>query len=277
MPVEEPALVKEEEIMQQNQIMQHPSGSEDWLPTEDVVPQQMSKPRRHSPTPVRRTSISSARIKHNDNLDATIAASAEAANATPRRAMSINRAGSSYRKSVPTTAEARPMPGSTFLGGAGAIGPKATAEEDTAMTARNQEAQVSLTPKQKSKIAKTEGKMSCTQTKFPFCLIVLRFPRTAKHNKRLSKIIKGEGKAEKNALAIAIDELDSLQKIQKGTIKVCQSTFDNNLWMHVYLLPFPGRTSLKCRLISLDSMLRSRGLKPTFSMQSTDTTLLKLL
>ena len=218
MPVEEPGFVKEEQIMQRNQIMQHPSGSEGWLPTEDV-PQQRPEPRRHSPTPVRRTSKSSARIKDNDNLDATIAANAEAASATPRRVGSIGRPGS--RKGVPTTTEARPIPGSAFLGGAGATGPKAIAEEDMAMTARNQEAQASLTPKQKSRIAKTEGGMSCIQMKFPFCLIVLQFPQTAKHDKRLSKIIKEEGKAEKNALAIAIDELDSLQKIQKGTIKVC--------------------------------------------------------
>jgi hypothetical protein len=219
MPVEEPALVKEEQNIQRNQIMQHPSGSEGWLPTEDVIPQQMPEPRRHTPTPVRKTSISSARIKDNDNLDATIAAKTEAASASPRRVASIGRAGS--KKGAPTTTEARPIPGSAFLGGAGATGPKATAQEDTAMTARNQEAQACLTPKQKSKIAKTEGGMSCTQKKFPFCLIVLQFPRTAKHDKRLSKIIKEEGKAEKNALVIAIDELDSLQKIQKGTIKVC--------------------------------------------------------
>ena len=58
------------------------------------------------------------------------------------------------------------MPGSAFLGGAGAIGPKATAKEDILMTARNEEAQASLTPKQKSKIAKIEGGMSCTRMKF---------------------------------------------------------------------------------------------------------------
>jgi len=56
--------------------------------------------------------------------------------------------------------------------------------------------------------------------KFPFCLIHL--PRTAKSDKRLSKIIKSEAKTEKAALTIAIKELDELQKIQKNTIKVCQ-------------------------------------------------------
>ena len=58
--------------------------------------------------------------------------------------------------------------------------------------------------------------------KFPSCLIVLQFPQTAKHDKRISRIIKKEGKAEKDALTIAIDELDDLQRIQKRSIKVCQ-------------------------------------------------------
>lgn len=152
MPVDEPALVKEEHIMQRNQLMPHPSGSEGWLPAEDVLPPQMPEPRHHSPTSVRRTSISSARIKNNDNLDATIAANAEATSAAPRRAVSIGRA-----RGGPTTTDARPIPGSAFLGGAGATGPKSIAEEDTVMIARNQEAQASLSPGQKSRIAKIEG------------------------------------------------------------------------------------------------------------------------
>lgn len=191
MPNEEPAPLKQEQFVRRrnNQIMQHPSGSEGWLPTEDVVPQQMPEPRHK-----RAASISSARIKDNDNLDATIAANAETASVTPRRAVSIGRAGS---RRIGATADTRPVPGSAFEGGAGATGPKATAEEDLAMTARSQEAQANLSRKQKSKIEKIE----------------------AKNDKRLSKIIRNEGKAEKAALAIAINELNSLQKVQKNTIK----------------------------------------------------------
>jgi len=233
MPVEEPAPVKEEQIMQRNHIMQHPSGSEGWLPTEDVVPPQMPEPRRHSPTPVRGTSISSARIKDNDNLDATIAANAEAASAPPMRTVSLGRAGS--KKGLSTTTEARPIPESAFLGGAGATGPKSIAEEDTAMIARNKEAHASLTPRQKSKIAKTEGGLSCTELQFPFCLIILQFPQTAKHDKKISRIIKREGKAEKNALAIAINELDRLQVVQKRSINVCQPS-EQSLDAHIFTL-----------------------------------------
>jgi hypothetical protein len=235
MPVEEPAPVKEEQIMHRNQIMQHPSGSEGWLPTEDVAPPQMPEPRRHEPIPVRRTSIvSSARIKDNDNLDATIAANAEAASATPRRTVSLGRAGS--KKGVPTTTEARPIPGSAFLGGAGATGPKSIAEEDAGMMARNQEAHASLTSRQRSRIAKTEGGLNCCELKFPFCLIVLQFPQTAKHDKQISRIIKREGKAEKTALAIAIKELDRLQCVQKRSINVCQ--LSRTVIGHAYIYPF---------------------------------------
>ena len=232
-PFEEPAPLKQEQFVQRrnNQIMQHPSGSEGWLPTEDVVPQQMPEPRRHSLIPKRAPSISSARIKDNDNLDATIAANAEAAGVAPRRAVSIGRAGS--RRSGATT-DTRPVPGSAFEGGAGATGPKATAEEDLAMTARNQEAQANLSEKQRSKIEKIEGDLNCTQVKFPSCLIQL--PRTAKHDKRLSKIIRNEGKTEKAALAIAINELNSLQKFQTNTIKVCQYSRNS---ANIYR-PFPA-------------------------------------
>ncbi|KIM46977.1 hypothetical protein M413DRAFT_63369 [Hebeloma cylindrosporum] len=172
--------------------MQHPSGSEGWLPTEEPAAPQMPEPRRHAPT--RATSTSSARIKDNDNLDATIAANAEAeaAGTAPRRATSLG-----SRKSVPTVTERPPVPGPAFMGGAGVTGPKAAAEEDVAMTTRNQEARDNLTVRQRSRIAKDE----------------------AKHDKRLSKIIIEEGKTEKEALAIALDDLDNVQKLQKKTVK----------------------------------------------------------
>jgi hypothetical protein len=41
-----------------------------------------------------------------------------------------------------------------------------------------------------------------------------------KEGKRLSKIIKQEGKVEKQALEVAINELGELQKIQKSAVKV---------------------------------------------------------
>jgi L-rhamnose mutarotase len=45
----------------------------------------------------------------------------------------------------------------------------------------------------------------------------------AKDSKRLSKIIKEEAKAEKQALSVAINELAELQKLQKQAIKVSSS------------------------------------------------------
>ena len=254
MPVEEPAPVKEQQIIHRNQIMQHPSGSEGWLPTEDVVPPQMPEPRRHSPTPVRRTSLSSVRIKDNDNLDATIAANAEVASATPRRTVSLGRAGS--KKGVPTTTEARPIPESAFLGGAGATGPKAIAEEDTAMIARNQEAHANLTSRQKSRIAKTEGGLSCTELKFPFCLNVLQFSQTAKHDKQISRIIKREGKAEKNALAIAINELDRLQSVQRRSISVCQLSRTVIGYAHIYPFPLQSEAQAQNNVSELNDELK---------------------
>ena len=186
MPVEEPAPVKEkwdeQHIQRQdNQIMQHPSGSEGWLPTEDVPPGQMPQPHHHSPVPATNvngeTSISSARIRDRDNLDATIAAKSSAAGTSTagatapapapapvpvpvpapahRRAVSLGRSGS--RRSAYATTDGRPIPGSAFVNGAGATGPFATAEEDEAIAARTQEAQANLTPKQRVKVAKIAG------------------------------------------------------------------------------------------------------------------------
>ncbi len=52
----------------------------------------------------------------------------------------------------------------------------------------------------------------------------------AKDSKRLSKIIKTEGKVEKQALGVAIRELSELQTVQKAAIKVISNTifFDDS-------------------------------------------------
>ncbi|KAF8959498.1 hypothetical protein BDZ97DRAFT_1667013 [Flammula alnicola] len=118
------------------------------------------------------------------------------ANAPPsKKATSLGRSGS--RRSAHTMGEGRVMPTSAFVGGAGTTGPMAFAEQDEMMASRGEEAQASLTPKQRSRVDKVE----------------------AQNGKRLSKIIRQEGKTEKQALAIAINELDDLQKFQKNAIK----------------------------------------------------------
>ncbi|KAJ3493486.1 hypothetical protein NLJ89_g11008 [Agrocybe chaxingu] len=104
---------------------------------------------------------------------------------------------SSSRRSAHTTSDGRVLPGSAFVNGAGTTGPFTTAPEEEDLYERGSEAHANLTPKQKSKIAKEE----------------------AKHGKRLTKIIKAEAKTEKQALALAIDELEELQKFQKSAVK----------------------------------------------------------
>jgi hypothetical protein len=52
-------------------------------------------------------------------------------------------------------------------------------------------------------------------------VILTDFILAVKEGKRLSKVLKQEGKAEKQAIEIAIKELGELQYAQKKAIKVC--------------------------------------------------------
>jgi hypothetical protein len=47
----------------------------------------------------------------------------------------------------------------------------------------------------------------------------------AKEARRLSKIVKAEGKVEKKALSVAINELGELQDLQKKAVKVGSMDF----------------------------------------------------
>ncbi|KAF8150685.1 hypothetical protein B0H34DRAFT_801621 [Crassisporium funariophilum] len=200
-------------------IIQHPNGSEGWLPAENMpVPQQQSDPfnpssRVVSPTakldnyasPGRMASPTRAGIPP----DALGASNASVTASTTRRATtggvfapkvngnatSLGRASS--RRSAHTTGEGRQITGSAFVNGAGTTGPSATAESDDELHNRGLMAHNNLTPKQKSKIARSE----------------------AKDGKRISKIIRQEGKTEKQSLAMAIDELADLQRFQKNAVK----------------------------------------------------------
>jgi len=101
------------------------------------------------------------------------------------------------RKSLFTDAEGQAVAGSTFISGAGTTGPLSITEKDATLHERSASADAALTPKQKAKAAKAE----------------------AKENKRLSRVIREEAKAEKFALNTAIKELAGLQKIQATAVK----------------------------------------------------------
>ncbi|KAL0953266.1 hypothetical protein HGRIS_004516 [Hohenbuehelia grisea] len=114
------------------------------------------------------------------------------------------------RRSLFTNREGAPVTGSTFINGAGTVGPDATPEIDESIHLRVASADAALTPKQQSKILKGERDNS----------------------KRLNKIIKEEGKVEKQALTVAISELAGLQKVQKAAVKrekKCQSSHNKAL------------------------------------------------
>ncbi|KAF4613868.1 hypothetical protein D9613_007613 [Agrocybe pediades] len=186
------------------EYMLHPNGSEGWLPVAESntqIHQQnlnaMPEPEHHQAaaagliSPVRK--VSPTPISPNGRRSA----SPNYNNGPMGGAVGSSLARSTSRKSTHTASDGRPIPGSAFVNGAGTTGPFSTAEEDEALLMRAQEANASLTPKQRSKIAKTE----------------------AKNGRKLSKIIKSEAKLEKQSLETCIAELAELQKIQKHTLK----------------------------------------------------------
>ncbi|KAG5646940.1 hypothetical protein DXG03_001663 [Asterophora parasitica] len=101
------------------------------------------------------------------------------------------------RRSLFTDHEGQPLDGPMFLGGASTTGPHAHAQPHEELTERSANADASLSRKDRSRIAKAE----------------------ARDGKLLSKIIKDEGRAEKESLATAINELAGYQKIQARAIK----------------------------------------------------------
>ncbi|PPQ75253.1 hypothetical protein CVT24_007431 [Panaeolus cyanescens] len=162
--------------------VEHPNGSDGWLPTEE--PKSMPEPQVASAAPA---VIPSDRSKEPPPAVVNAAVPADET-ARPSRVGSITsrRTGASLKRV-----------GSAFANGAGTTGPEATAEPDEELENRIAEAHQSLTPKQRSKVRREE----------------------AKHSKRLSRIIKEEAKTEKKSLAMAISDLENLQKHQKAAIK----------------------------------------------------------
>ncbi|KAI0719305.1 hypothetical protein C8T65DRAFT_802915 [Cerioporus squamosus] len=92
----------------------------------------------------------------------------------------------------------------SFASGPGTIGPAASADLDGSFQTRSRSADLSLTEKQKVKLSKEQ----------------------IKEGKKVAKIIKAEGKAEKRALEDALKELADLQKLQKVAVKDESKTYN---------------------------------------------------
>ncbi|KAF8905057.1 hypothetical protein CPB84DRAFT_1772299 [Gymnopilus junonius] len=165
---------------QSNPLAIHPNGSEGWLPTEDPQPNKPTSEKTPVGYELRDPGVALARRPSTgDNL-------ARGSSSASRQSISVARSGS--KRSVQS------LP---FINGPGTSGICATPEPGGEAHARLEQAQANLTSSQKSKIAKGE----------------------ADNGKRLSKIIKDEAKVEKQTLAIAINELADLQKVQKDIVK----------------------------------------------------------
>lgn len=66
--------------------------------------------------------------------------------------------GSLSRKSLFTNVDGQPIGGSTFIHGAGTVGPNSTALQNDELALRAASAEAALAPRQKSRINKHEGK-----------------------------------------------------------------------------------------------------------------------
>ncbi|KAI0034581.1 hypothetical protein K488DRAFT_83876 [Vararia minispora EC-137] len=109
--------------------------------------------------------------------------------------------------------------GSTFAGGAATSAPyvePALAEE---LHVRTASAEEGLTGKDRAKIAKEERKSSSVLAPPLERRCAEAVPRTVKHNRRLSRVIRKEAQAESQALEVAVRELADLQRLQKAAVK----------------------------------------------------------
>lgn len=124
-----------------NIAVEHPNGSDGWLPTEDP---------EHKPEPHTAVAASEANSPVQPNGPPPIAApilpvgAGDTVRSSRIGSVASRRTGSIKRISA-------------FAGGAGATGPGATADVDEELENRKAEAQRNLTPKQRSKVDQEEG------------------------------------------------------------------------------------------------------------------------
>ncbi|KAL0065070.1 hypothetical protein AAF712_007906 [Marasmius tenuissimus] len=205
--------VLESPINDEERITAHPNGSEGWLPAEDIPPKSATSPKDSSGKPVRSSSL--LRKKRPASISSRASASATSLHRNKSTGAASTRSVS--KRSQFTNVDGKPIDGSTFINGAGTTGPGSTAIADETLHKRHATADSSLNKKQKSKIEKIEGEFYLNAL-WGSTDAYMRV-RTAKDGKKLSRIIKQEGRVEKQAMGVAIAELAELQKIQQAAVK----------------------------------------------------------
>lgn len=174
-------------------IVNQTNESDGWLPTTDIAPEPLST---HHKGSILKSSGSISRNRYGGTQ-----------RDRGRRSGSLTRNDSLSRKSTATTEGA-------FVNGAGTLPLGIGREGNEEIAARAFAADDALTPRQRSKIMKSEGMFSVR------LILSLSLPSLAKDAKRLATIIRQESKVEKQSLSVAIDELAELQKIQRTAVKV---------------------------------------------------------
>ncbi|KAL0953270.1 hypothetical protein HGRIS_004520 [Hohenbuehelia grisea] len=190
-------------ISNENEPIVKPTESSEWLPAIDDGP---TATQGHT-----RAGSAGSILKNRQSAASSLRSRDQAQNGLARSG-SVG-AASVGRRSLFNNRDGDAVNGSAFINGAGTVGPDATPEVDSSVHARGASADAALSPKQRSRIIKSEQKNS----------------------KKLTKIIKEEGKVEKQSLSLAIAELGALQKIQKAAIKreaKCQSSHNKALTSH---------------------------------------------
>jgi hypothetical protein len=127
--------------------VEHPNGSEGWLPTDNVPTEQQS-------TRVAETTISPDQQQQTQQTP-SVDVGPSASDVAPKTSASLAR--STSKKSTFTSSEGKQITGSAFVNGAGTTGPFSTVEADEELLNRASEAETILSPKSKAKIYKSEG------------------------------------------------------------------------------------------------------------------------
>ena len=212
--------------------VEHPNGSEGWLPTDNVPTEQQSA------RPVAETTVSPDQQQQTQQTQQTpsVDAGPPVSYTAPKTSASLARSAS--KKSAFTNSEGKQITGSAFVNGAGTTGPFSTVEADEELLNRANEAETNLSPKSKAKIYKSEGELWFHLREF----CAQEFTQ-AQDGKRLSKIIRDEGKLERQALQNAIRELEELQMAQKLAVK---ASFLVQLAFVLYI-EYPWRPERSCR------------------------------
>lgn len=129
-------------------LVEHPNGSEGWLPAEGLPTTNTNTTAGNPPSSGKASPMGFNTHTRHGTAGTTFTTSSGGGGSLRR---------STSRRSAHTASDGRMITGSAFVNGAGTTGPYATAESGDDVAVRTKEANVMLTPKQKSKIAKNEG------------------------------------------------------------------------------------------------------------------------